>query len=143
MVSSTSQVPAVVLTTTNSQGSEVVTTSPIVPVTTQAPVLTVGNQVVTANSQEQYIIGSQTLTAGGVITVSGTKVSLAPGDTQVVVGTSTEGLGGLITAGLGNGPNGAGSVQAFTGGVMRRHVPFELWLEAMIVVAGVGMAIGM
>ncbi len=63
----------------------------------------------------QYIVGSQTLTAGGVITVSGTRVSLAAGESDVVIGSSTEALAPYITAGFGVGTNGSG-VQVFAGG---------------------------
>ncbi|KAL2045148.1 hypothetical protein N7G274_002229 [Stereocaulon virgatum] len=109
----TTNVPAIILTPTNAQGSQIITTSPLLPVTTQAPLITVGNQVVTANSEGQYIIGSQTLTAGGAVIISGTPVSLAPGYSQVVVGSSTEGLAMLTTAGLGKGPGGgAGGTEA-------------------------------
>ena len=95
ILSSTTQVPAVILTTTNAQGSQTLTTIPIVPLrsaSTAPPPITIGTQVVTPNSQSQYIIGSQTLTPGGVITVSGTPVSLAPSATALVIGTSTQQL---------------------------------------------------
>lgn len=69
----------------------------------------------TANSQTQYIVGSQTLTPGGVVTVGGTEVSLAAAGSDVVIGSSTEALAPHISAGLvGNGANGTG-VQVFTG----------------------------
>ena len=70
------------------------------------PPITIGSQVVTANAQDQYFVGSQTLTPGGAIDVSGTPVSLAPGGTQVVVGTSSVGLGPYIFGGLGARPSG-------------------------------------
>ena len=67
---------------------------------TAFPALTIGHQTVTANKQGQYVVGGQTLTAGGVITVSGTRMSLAPSDSEVVIGTSTESLGGAIMGGF-------------------------------------------
>ena len=72
--------------------------------------LTIGSQVVTANSNSQYIIGSQTLTTGGLLSVSGTPVSLAPGATEVIIGSSTEGLGGYIISGLGAGPSASSTI---------------------------------
>ena len=77
------------------------------PFVTQLPPFTMGSQTVSANDKGQYIIGSQTLTAGGVVTVSGTPVSVGPSATDVVVGSSTEALGPYIVGGLGAGP-GAG-----------------------------------
>ena len=77
------------------------------PFVTQLPPFTMGSQTVSANDKGQYIIGSQTLTAGGVVTVSGTPVSIGSSTTDVVVGSSTEALGPYIKGGLGAGP-GAG-----------------------------------
>ena len=101
--SSTSYLPALVLTTTDAQGSPIITTSPLptspvltgsalTPTITFPPALTIGAQAVTANALGQYIIGGQTLTAGGVITLSGTRVSLSPDEVAVIVGSSTENL---------------------------------------------------
>lgn len=86
---------------------------------TAYPTVTIGSETVTANAQGQYIVGGQTLTPGGVITVSGTPVSLAPGASDVVLGTSTEGLGGAIMGGFGStagamgGPTGP--IEGFKG----------------------------
>lgn len=100
-VSSKSYLPAVVLTSTNSEGSRVVTTSQLLEaasataspsVVSASPALTIGSQTIVANSLNQYRIGSQTLTQGGVITVSGTRISLSPKGTEAVVGTSTQQL---------------------------------------------------
>ena len=60
------------------------------------PALTIGSQTITADSADQYIVGSQTLTPGGVITVSSTTVSLASNRAYAVVGLKTQSLG--ITA---------------------------------------------
>lgn len=121
LVSMTSFIPAVILTTTNNQGSQILVTSQVLPATvltpnnakdsqlhptspnvpavTVQPALTVGTQIVTSNAQSQYIVGSQTLTPGGAITVDGTKISLAPGGTEAVVGSITKQLiPGLVPA---------------------------------------------
>ena len=75
--------------------------------------LTISGQTVTANSLGQYAIDDQTLTPGGVITVSGSKISLAPHASGLVIGKSTETLGPSITANLSSGPEGT-DVQKFT-----------------------------
>ena len=60
------------------------------PVGVNGPVITVGDQPVTANSASQYIFGSKTLIPGGpAITVSGTTISLAPSGTQAVIDDRT------------------------------------------------------
>ena len=60
------------------------------PVGVNGPVITVGDQPVTANSASQYIFGSKSLTPGGpAITVSGMTISLAPSETQAVIDDST------------------------------------------------------
>ncbi|KAK0517451.1 hypothetical protein JMJ35_000606 [Cladonia borealis] len=209
IILSTTQVPAVILTTNDAQGSQILTTSPIIPLpaafttsppNSQQPVtgatplptltpgglitlsgtpislapsataliigsntmplnaspnvppppLTIGSQIFTANSATQYIIGSQTLTPGGVITVSGTRVSLAADDTAAVVGTSTEGLGPLITAGLGQGPgpssgNGNGNrAPVSTGGARVLGIcGLAVWLEGVMMLLGIGMVVGL
>ncbi|TKA68397.1 hypothetical protein B0A49_10641, partial [Cryomyces minteri] len=53
--------------------------------TTPAPILTVGGRTYTANAGSSYVIAGQTLTPGGVITVSGTTISLAPSAANIVV----------------------------------------------------------
>lgn len=93
-------------------------TSTLVAAVTAPPPFTIGSQVVTANADDQYVVGSHTLTPGEAITASGTPVSLAPGGTQVVVGTSTERLGNYILSGLGAGPTS--TVSAFTGAASRQ-----------------------
>jgi hypothetical protein len=55
---------------------------------TNAPLLTVGSNTFTALSDTTYVIGGQTLTPGGTITVDGTTIRLAPGATQLVYGSS-------------------------------------------------------
>ncbi|KAL6721357.1 hypothetical protein ACLMJK_000460 [Lecanora helva] len=99
----------IMLQTTNSQtvlivGSSTSTlaASPTAGVTDKnAPEpLTIGNQAVTLESMSDLIVGSQTLTPGAAITVSGTPISLAPSG-KVVVGSSTEVLGSYIMNGFG------------------------------------------
>ena len=75
--------------------------------------LTISGQTFTANLASGFVIDDQTLTPGGVITVSGTRISLAT--TDVVIGTSTEGLASLIL-------NGFGTPRATTGPTV---VPFR------------------
>jgi hypothetical protein len=59
------------------------------PIITNPPLLTIGSQTYSAVSGggTTFIIGGQTLTPGGVITVDGTTISLASGATQVVYGS--------------------------------------------------------
>ncbi|KAL2057680.1 hypothetical protein ABVK25_002064 [Lepraria finkii] len=73
------------------------------------PPLNIGTQTISVNSQNQYIVGDQTLTPGGVITASGTTFSLASSPTQLVVGTTTEGFGWYTMSGLGAGPSTSAS----------------------------------
>ena len=122
------------------------------PSVTAAPVLTINNQPVTANSASEYIIEGQTLTPGGsAITVSGSRISLAPSASDVVVGSSTEALGPIIMDGFGPsataGSIGSGSANltgtspdAFTGGA-----GWERQIGGWSVVAvglGTGMVMG-
>ena len=93
------------------------------------------------------MVGGLTLTPGGVVTVSGTRVSLEAGDTGFVVGTSIEALGPLITAGLGSGPggNGTSGVKPFTGSGVKawRTGNLSLWLEGFIMVFGMRALMGL
>ena len=59
---------------------------------TGAAIMTFDGQTFTADAQGDFTIDGQTLTPGGVITVSGTPISEANGATDVVIGTSTEAL---------------------------------------------------
>lgn len=83
------------------------------PVPVSAPVVTIGDRPVTANSALKYVVDSKTLIPGGTaIMVSGTLVSLAPSGTQIVIGSSTIPLltgqslvlDGFLTAGPGSSP---------------------------------------
>ena len=55
-------------------------------------VIVFGGSAYTEDSSSQFVIGGQTLTAGGEITVSGTPISLLPGGTVAVIAGSTESL---------------------------------------------------
>lgn len=69
-------------------GQTSIITPPSQPVITNAPLLTIGSQTYTAISGTTFVIGGQTLTPGGVITVDGTTISLAPGATELVYGSA-------------------------------------------------------
>ena len=94
-------------------------------------ILTFAGQTYTANSVAEFTIGNQTLTLGGVVTVSGTPISLgiASTATDVVIGSSTQMLGGVIISMLNTpvpsilpGGNGNGSLGTpFMGGGERMH----------------------
>ena len=60
---------------------------------TPAPTVTFDDHTYLADSQGAYIIDNQTLTPGGVVSVSGTYISLAPNASVVEIGTSTDLLG--------------------------------------------------
>jgi hypothetical protein len=66
----------------------------IAPGPTGPPVLTVGQNTVTANSQGQFVVGTQTLTPGGpAITVDGSTLSLGPSGSIAIVNGVTQTLG--------------------------------------------------
>ncbi|KAL6719328.1 hypothetical protein ACLMJK_003567 [Lecanora helva] len=95
VISTTSYQPAIALTTTNAQGSRITTTSALTaspqnPDITSPPTLTIGGQTVLANPLGQYIINDQTLTPGGIVTISRTRISLSPDEASLVVGSSVE-----------------------------------------------------
>ena len=86
---------------------------------TEAAVMNFNGQTYTANAASQFIIDGQTLTPGGTITVSGTRISEDPGATDVVIGTSTEMLStATVTP----------SAMAFVGGQMKLGIPSLPWL---------------
>ena len=79
--------------------------------------ITINGEVLTANSDGDFVIGTQTLTPGGpAITVSGTVISIAEGATELVIGTSTSQLGGLIASFFGDSdvPTKTGTTNAST-----------------------------
>ncbi|KAJ4983464.1 hypothetical protein SVAN01_11027 [Stagonosporopsis vannaccii] len=57
------------------------------PIVTNPPVLTIGSHTYTALSETAFMIGGQTLTPGGTITVDGTTIILSPGATELVYGS--------------------------------------------------------
>ena len=65
---------------------------------TQAPAITFKGQTITADSASQYVIAGQTLTPGGVVTVSGTPLSLDPAESRMMIGSSTIALSGPVTS---------------------------------------------
>ncbi|KAL8784852.1 MAG: hypothetical protein Q9195_008869 [Heterodermia aff. obscurata] len=58
--------------------------------TENAPIISFGGSTYAADTNSDFIIAGQTLTPGGVITVSGTPISLGPSATVAVIGSSTE-----------------------------------------------------
>ena len=66
-----------------------------VPTSPALPLLTIGSSVYIANSASQYIIGSQTLSPGSAITLSGTSISLTPSATALVIAGITQTLSTL------------------------------------------------
>lgn len=92
--------------------------------------LNLDGQSYTEISGSEFVIGSQTLVAGGpAITVDGTALSLAPGATALEVGTGIErlstsvGLGGMVMSGFFSGvPAPAGATGAAAAGVEASNV---------------------
>jgi hypothetical protein len=82
---------------TDGRGSSLVvggTTIAVNPAPTGPLVLTVGDSTVTANTQGQFVVGTQTLTPEGpAITVDGSTLSLGPSGTIAIVNGITQTLG--------------------------------------------------
>lgn len=103
------------------------------------PVITFDRSTYTADTSSDFIIDSQTLAPGGVITIGGTPISYAAAGKDVVIGTSTEAVGiGNLMRGLGNGPDGPAnkSVVQFTGDALSRTRPAKralMMLSAVLV----------
>lgn len=72
----------------NGQTSLISTPRP--PVMTNPPLLTVGSQTYTAipGAGTMFVIGDQSLTPGGIITVDGTTISLSPSATELAYGSA-------------------------------------------------------
>ena len=66
------------------------------PLTAEAPVLTWDGSTYTADASSDFLIASQTLTPGGIITALGTPISLAPGAADAVIGSSTQTLSSAV-----------------------------------------------
>ncbi len=64
--------------------------------TEEAPVLTWDGSTYTADAASDFVIGSKTLTPGGIITVLGTPIRLAQGAGDVVIGSSTQTLSSAV-----------------------------------------------
>ena len=91
---------------------------------TAAPIITFNGSTYTAlGPSSGFVIDGQTLTPGGLITVSGTPISYAAARTDVVIGKSTEavGIGGLIMSGLGGGATSTNIVEFAGSAVGRRE----------------------
>lgn len=99
-----------------------------------APALITNAQTVTANSLGHSLLDNQTLTRGGMIKVSGTKISLALNASDVIVGTRTEALRPSFTAGIGSGANGT-EVQKFSGDAL--GVKDGLWGSSLMLLVSV------
>ncbi|KAF6221593.1 hypothetical protein HO133_001559 [Letharia lupina] len=101
----------------------------VAPAPTGPPIFTFHGSTYTAGTGSDFLIGSQTLTEGGVVTVAGTPISYASNGRDVVVGTSTEAvkIGGLIMSGFGNGGASTTGPIQFTGGAMRCKGGLSLW----------------
>ena len=86
------------------------TPNPTASVPPDPKVFTFAGSTYTANSVSDFVVGTQILAPGGVITVSETPISLgAASQTGVVVGTSTQVLGSVIL-GMFNTPAPSGTV---------------------------------
>jgi hypothetical protein len=81
---------------TDGGGSRIViggTTLPVNNGPSAAPVLTVGSSTVTADSQGQFVVGTNTLKPGGpAVTVDGSTLSLGPGGTIAIINGVTQTL---------------------------------------------------
>ncbi|CAD6575209.1 MAG: hypothetical protein ASARMPREDX12_007148 [Alectoria sarmentosa] len=107
------------------------------PAISQIPLpLTINGQTMTANSLGQYNKSGQTLTSGGMITVSGTIISIAPHASDVVVGTSTKALTANITAAFSSGPKLTGG-QTFQGSTLGARD--GLWSSSVVVLVGIAV----
>ena len=111
--------------------TEVLSSAPVM--VTSAAVLTFGGQTYTADAQGDFTVNGQTLTPGGVITVSGTTISEAKGTMDVVIGTSTE---ALSTAAV------TQSAMAFEGGAGGERSTAPGLLLLVVLFAAVGGLVG-
>ena len=72
--------------------TQVLSHSPVPGAPSSAAIMTFNGKTYTADAASDFVVEGQTLTPGGMITVSGTPISEAPGGTGVVIGSSTERL---------------------------------------------------
>lgn len=76
-------------------GQQQSTVDQAAPASNNAPTLTLHGVTATPGSSSEYVLGEQTLKAGGpAVTISGTQISLASGASFVVIGSSTSVLVG-------------------------------------------------
>lgn len=61
----------------------------------EGPVLNFAGSIYTANQASQFLVAGETLTPGGVVTVSGMPISMDPGASIAVIGGSTQLLKGV------------------------------------------------
>ena len=120
-------------------------------------VLTVGTNLVTANPSGAFVIGPETLTPGGAVTVAGTIISLGSGGSVAIVGGQTEmlsttptrsstmNIGGLIWSALGGTLGGAAAsrttegVAMYTGHGVKEAANWGLLLVSSMMVLGLGL----
>jgi hypothetical protein len=87
---------------------------------TNPPLLTIGSQTFTValESGITYVIGGQTLTPGGTITINGTAIFLAPAATELIYGSAGKSITtALFPATTTRGPFTTGSGSASAGAV--------------------------
>ena len=118
------------------------------PVITNPPLLTIGSQTYTAvgGSGTTFIMGGQTLTPGGTITVDGTTIVLSPQATELIYGssgrststalfpaTTTGSTGTTSTASASEGQSGAQAAPTSTreGSASRMHRPGSVLAAAV------------
>ena len=146
-----SSASAIIIDSSTAATSHLLTKPTLTP--NAAPVLTLDDQPVTANSASEYIVGSQTLIPGGpAVTFSGTLISLAPSASEILIGSSTAALGPIIIGGFGpsktvTSTGGTGSanatatyVEAFTGGSRPLAKKISSWGAATFLVV-IGLAV--
>ena len=66
------------------------------PSTAEAPIITFDGSTYTADASSDFVIASQTLTPGGIITVHGTPIRLANGAADAIIGSSTQTLASAV-----------------------------------------------
>ena len=112
---------SIILHTSNNQNVLVVGSSSttLAGSPTSPPALTIGSEVIPPDSQDEYVVGGQTLVPidHALVPSTAAATSLSASATQ---GTSTSGLGGYIMTGFGSGPSSkATGTQAFQGAALR------------------------
>ena len=123
-----------------SSGNDVIVGSSTQPLSTAtvaplpAPVILFAGKVYAADSASGFEIDGQTLTKGGVITLSGTPVSFANNGDDVVIGTNTQGPGIVSSNGFGGASTSAIlNATAFRGGAKASQRPFGILATALYI----------